>query len=676
MQLLRFPIIQFTLYLIIGILIGYHLELSTITSIVLVIISSSLLFITYSIKNLSKTFLFSVLVFINFICIGLLTFNLHDEKRWSDHYTNVEHITSKAQHLEFRISKRLKSSSNYDKYEAEILRIDSTKTTGTILLNIEKDSTHKKLSVDDQYLTYASLNTIKPPLNPNQFNYKNYLSKKHIYLQLYTNKAHFFQAESSRNSIYGFAERLRIRVKTNLENSALQKDEVAIIQALLLGQKQDINKDIYDNFSKAGVIHILAVSGLHVGIILMILQFILQPLNRLKHGNSLKIVLILFLLWSFAIVAGLSPSVIRAVTMFSLVAIAMNLKRFTNIYNTLAISAFLLLLIKPMFLFEVGFQLSYAAVIAIVSIQPLLYRIISRPKYYLLNKLWEVFTVTLAAQIGVLPLSLFYFHQFPGLFFLSNLVIIPLLGLFLGLGLLVVVLAYFDALPDFMSISYGWIISSMNRFIEWISLQEQFLFQGISFDTLQLISSYVLILMLYQLIKSFHFKTLRLALIALLFFQCSFLYYQIQSNRNRFIIFNKNRHTLIGVQKHNVLGIAHNLDSLNPSTDYILSNFSIQNRIHIIGNDELRTVYQFKDKFILVIDSLGVYNVNSFKPEYILLRNSPKVNLNRLIDSLKPKQIIADASNYKSYVDRWKVTCRHKKIPFHSTYEKGAYIIN
>jgi len=280
---------------------------------------------------------------------------------------------------------------------------------------------------------------------------------------------------------------------------------------------------MYQQYSSAGVIHILAVSGLHVGIILLILQLLLRPLEYLRKGRFIKTLIIVALLWCFAIIAGLSPSVVRAVTMFSIVAIGMNMKRPTSIFNTLAISMFILLLLKPMFLFDVGFQLSYLAVFAIVWIQPLLYKSWT-PKYKGVDYFWQIFTVTIAAQIGVAPLSLFYFHQFPGLFFLSNLVIIPVLGLILGLGILVIFLALINALPEFMVTLYGGIISTLNNFVSWVAQQEAFLFRGISFGIVAVLLSYLLIVFGIRVIKNRRFKRLVPFLLTILIIQSIALY--------------------------------------------------------------------------------------------------------------------------------------------------------
>jgi competence protein ComEC len=459
-----------------------------------------------------------------------------------------------------------------------------------------------------------------------------------------------------------------------LKQHNFKPDELAIINALLLGQRQDISEEIYNSYTRAGAIHILAVSGLHVGIVLLLLSFVLKPVEYIRHGKTIKVLMILFFLWGFAIVAGVSASVTRAVTMFSIVAIAMHWKRPTNIYNTLAISMFILLLFKPMFLFDVGFQLSYLAVLSIVTIQPILYKI-WKPKLKVFDFFWKILTVTIAAQFGVVPISLYYFHQFPSLFFISNLAIIPFLGFILGLGILVIFLAVLNVLPEFLASIYGQTINAMNLIVNWVSSQEQFLFRNISITLLQVIVCYLLIITFVKYITKRSYANLRLLLIAILILQSVFIYTAFINSNEEFIIFHKSRYSLIGIKNGKNLLAYHDFDRLVMDKDKMITNFKIGNFISKMEQDSMKTVYRIKDKNLMVIDSFGIYNVKSFKPNYVLLRNSPKINLNRLIDSLQPEMIIADGSNYKSYVNRWENTCKNKKLLFHSTSEKGAFII-
>lgn len=678
MRLLNFTIIKLTFCLIIGIILGYALNISP--SIVLYLTSTLVIALLTSFliakKQFIKTIWFGVLAFLMMISIGILTTNFHNQKNFSNHYINqLSTHTDSLKTITFRIREVLKSGHYYDKYVIDILKVDGIESKGKSLLNIEKDTLQKPLKVDAIFITKTDFKNLIHPLNPHQFDYKNYLEKKYIYHQLFISNQSLLKVSSNTHTLFGIANNIRDFINSKLKPYNFEPDELAIINALLLGQRQDISEEVYSSYTNAGAIHILAVSGLHVGIILLILSFTLKPLEGFKHGKLLKTVLLVLFLWSFALIAGLSASVTRAVTMFSIVAIAINLKRPTNIYNTLAISMFIILLFKPMFLFDVGFQLSYLAVFAIVAIDPYLYNL-WRPKNWLLDTYWHTLTITVSAQFGIIPVSLYYFHQFPGLFFISNLVIIPLLGIILGFGILVIILAVLNVLPQFIADIFGFVIGVMNSFVCWVSKQEAFLFKDIPFSLLYVLASYLLIIFGVSFIIKKSNIYLKLTLLSIIIFQCVFIYTSHNKPENEFVVFHKSRYSLIGNAINNKIVFAHDFDSITATENNIIKDYVVGNHITNIQNDSLESIYKLNKKTLLVIDSLGVYNVKSFTPDYILLRQSPKINLNRLIDSIKPKYIIADGSNYKSYVERWEAICLKRKLPFHQTSKKGAFIIN
>ncbi len=618
---------------------------------------------------------FGITAYLLMISLGVLTYHLHDQSNFNSHYTKQTIDITENQWIQFKIDERLKPTQYNEKYSVSILSFNHKEASGKLLLNLRKDSLNNLYNVGDVLVCYSELKDIKSPLNPNQFDYKSYLKRQYIYHQLYAEAGTLIKLEHKSHSIFSKADQLRKRINKNLKTHQFREKELAIINALLLGQRQDIDRETYNNYVDAGAIHILAISGLHIGIILLILNSLFKPLEYIKYGKGIKVTLLLCLLWSFAIIAGLSASVTRAVTMFSIVAIAMHLNRPTNIYNTLSISIFVLLLIKPMFVFDVGFQMSYAAVFSIVSIQPLFYKLWS-PKYTLVDYLWKIFTVSLAAQFGVVPISLFYFHQFPGLFFVSNLIIIPFLGLILGLGLLVILLSIFDALPEMLATILGTFIKAMNRLVSCVSQQEHFIFKDIPFEISHVIGSYIVLLGFTLLIKQLHYKSVRFLLLGIIIYQGIWVYTKYKNTTEAFVIFHKSKRTLLAEKRNTALYIWHNLETSKIDNNQQIKDFQIANFISSTNYDSVKNVYQFKNATILIVDSLGVYDVKQFNPDYVLLRNSPKINLKRLIDSLKPKTIIADGSNYKSYVERWKATCRNEKLQFHSTYETGAYIIN
>ena len=673
MKLINFTIVKLTIGLIVGILIAYFKPFSvSISLIACVCVIVTTLIVKLQLRNTSKSFWFGVLVYVSIVFTGILTTVSHNQKNFNSHYSHVSNKNPLKNSVTFRIREVLKPNTYYHKYVIDLLYVNSKKVSGKAMLNVKKDSLFPTLETDDILITTQPFKTIQKPLNPEQFNYQNYLKRQYIYHQITCETDELFSLSKKKHTFLGQAAKLRTHIKSKLKNYPFKPKELAIINALILGQRQDISKTTYERYSKAGVIHILAVSGLHIGIILLFLSTLLKPLERIKNGRTYKITLILILLWSFAIIAGLSASITRAVTMFSIVTIGTHLKRPINIYNTLTLSLFILLLFKPLYLFDVGFQLSYAAVFAIVSIQPLFMQL-WQPKWFLVRKVWQIITVSFAAQIGVLPFSLFYFHQFPGLFLFSNLVIIPCLGFILGLGILVIVLALLNGLPEFLATLYGIVIHLLNQFIGWVSLQDEFIFQDLSFNKTQLVIAYFFIIVLVRCLTQINYKRVALLLIAIILFQGVLINNKYDRQIGEFIIFHKVKETVIAKRKGTFLKFYSNLEALKLKRNFI--SYTIANGIKTISNDSIAPIYNLKNKYLLVIDRDGVYQVTRFCPDYILLTNTPKINLNRMIDSIQPRFIIADGSNYKAQVLKWKKTCKNKKIPFHDTYEKGAFVL-
>lgn len=677
MKLLKFPLIKFTACVIIGIIVAHVFDFPiqyTLFS-TTVLIGSLLIVTLYERNQLDKSLSFGILTIMTFIGIGVATYQLHDQKHFSRHYLHHPDLYKNPNNtIKFQVKEVLKPSNFQDKYIVNIIKIDTYRVTGKALLNIKKDSLQPLLQVDDILLTSAALSEVNDALNPYQFDYRTFLQKQYIYHQLYADYEQTIILQSQQQTIFGFAAQLRNQVNNKLKYYHFETDERALVNALLLGQRQDINSEIYDSYSKAGAVHILAISGLHVGIILLFLNWLFKPLEYLRHGKLIKTVLIVLILWSFAIIAGLSASVTRAVAMFSIVAIGMNLNRPANIFNTLAISMFFLLLFKPLFLFDVGFQMSYLAVIAIVSFQPI-FVLLWHPKWWPIEKLWQIFTVTLAAQLGVVPISLFYFHQFPGLFFLSNLVIIPFLGIILGLGIIVIVFALLNILPFWLANLYGSLIELMNNFVRWIALQERFVVTDIPFGWLQVLTTYLVIIALFFLFNKLNYKRLAFVMLSILLFQSALIIENKHQRHSELIVFHKNRKSMIGLKQQRTLTIGSHINTTSALGDPVIRNYKIGHSIQKLHFDSLQNLYDFHNLKLLVVDSMGIYIIPGLQPDYVLLRNSPKINLHRLLDSIKPKHVIADGSNYKSYLLRWEQTCIKHKTPYHLTSREGAFVL-
>nr|MCH9661149.1 ComEC family competence protein [Bacteroidota bacterium] len=620
--------------------------------------------------KLQQRIFFGLITYVIFFSIGYANFTLRKPEYRPCHYSHQ--IKQQPCFFKLQIKEVLKSNKYSHKYIVEVIQTNEKTSEGKALLSIAKGEYKGNLKVDDQIVTRAQIEAIPSPSNPHQFNYKKYLERTGVFNQFNIQPEAFTLVDTQISSLKGYSEKIRAKIISDLKRTSIEKEQRAIIQALLLGEKKEIDKQHYRDYAAAGALHILAVSGLHVGILYIIIGRVLSFLNYLKKGKYIKSIIIVLLLWGFALLAGLSPSVVRAVTMFSFFALAELTNRHTNSLNTLCLSFFTLLLIAPSWLFQVGFQLSYMAVFFILWIQPKLYSLYT-PRFKLDRLLWSISTVTIAAQVGIAPMSIYYFHQFPGLFFITNLVVLPFLGILLCFGIIVIILNSVHALPDLLAIIYNQLIKALNLFIHWVASKEAFLFEDISFSGVQLIGTYVVIMAVISLWKHPSFKGVIIVLGSL----NAFLLYRIHEKttlpKEELIIFHKQKSSLVGYQSQQHLTVFTS-DTSNIYHAYPIKDFRVGRGIHSFTLKKTPYVLRFQDRQIIRIDSLGIYA--SEKNPVVLLTHSPKLHLDRLIDSIAPKLIIADGSNYRSYVLRWKQTCLKKQIPFHSTSEKGSYIFS
>ncbi len=672
-RLLNFLPTHFTICLIVGIVLQFYCKLWALNVVHSILFFSFFVLLLLLLKEFKKQRLFTILSWVLFVSIGMFGLFSQDKTTKKAFYNNYSPSDSL---VAFKVRKVLKSNLYYEKYIGSIIKVGNLKSTGDILLNIEKDTADPSGKINDIFYFKADFNTVENPKNPHQFNFKAYLAKQGIHHQVFLKNTEYIYKESSHNSIRKIAENIRCTIEEKLILNGFKGEELAVIKALILGQRNSISKELLQEYANAGAIHILAVSGLHVGIVLLIVTVLLKPLERLKNGKLIKTILIVSLLWGFAIIAGLSASVVRAVTMFSAVAIGITFHRKNFVIHSLVSSMFLLLLLQPMFLFDVGFQLSYLAVFSIVTIQPKLVGL-WKPRWKLADRFWQLFTVSLSAQIGVLPISLYYFHQFPGLFMLSNLVIIPFIGIILMSGIVVICLALLNRLPVFIGELYHQVIDLMNNFVKWVSLQESFLITEISFSVSLLVASYFCVFSGIYLLEKSSFKKWVFFLLSVLSIQVCALYQKQQvSMANELVVFNKSRHTVIGKSKDGVLTVYHTLDTVSIGGLGVIKKYKIgEGLIRSDFKNNIPGVLKIKKQHVLVVDSLGVYLVNGIKNPVVLLRTSPKINLERLIYELQPIHIIADASNYKSYIANWKFIANKNNIPFTYTQEDGAFIL-
>lgn len=685
MKFLNLTFIKLSLVLLLGVIAGFYLPMQgqILFPLIGFIFIVFILAYLWTRKQLfPQPLLFGIPAFLLLFSIGMVSVYLHEPIHQPQHYVNhLPKETGTTPLLKLKIKERLKPTISTERYIAETEAIfnvpekrEPEKVHGKILLNISEKDITAPLIAGEEFLVPFTPKDIQKPLNPFQFDYAAYMRHLGVEKQLSLQPKQLTKLGNSGLDLYALAGKLRQRISHELKKHQISPEELAIIQALLLGQRQDISAETYASYSAAGAVHILAVSGLHVGIILLLLTWLLKPLGNSGSARLIRTVILLLLMWSFALVAGLSPSITRACLMFSFIAIGMQLQRPVSVMNSLFVSLFLLLLLQPSLIFQAGFQLSYLAVFAIIAFQPKL-RSLLQPKNRFTRFFWDLTTVSIAAQLGVFPLSLYYFHQFPGLFFLSNLVILPFLGIILGAGILLVILALLHLLPDLFVQLYAGSIDLLNNFVSWVAMQQAFLLKDIPFSLSATFAAYFFLLCLLLLCYRRSFRNVMLFLSAVVIFQLNMIFEKRNRNTSEAIIFHKTGSTVIAARTGQKLQIFRS-DSISEENDKMLTAYKVNRNIPEFREDPLPNVLELQGKRLLIVDSSGVYELPELNPDLVLLRNSPKINLNRLLKELHPQKIIADGSNYTTYIKRWESTCQKQKVPFYFTGKKGAFRIS
>ena len=674
MPFVNYLVIRFSILTSLGIVAAHYATPESALPLKIPIMLFGLLFILWiSARNqLHQNIFFGLISYLTFFAIGYSNYQSRLPAFQLKHYSNIFSETA-SNMLQLKITDVLKPGNYNQKYIATVKAVNAVSATGSILVMIQKDTNTNKLKIDDQFLISTSLKSIPKPLNPGQFNYSKYMETLGVYHQIKLRSKAASMEHPGASTLNGQAEWFRNYLLEKLNRISLGANERAIVKALVLGQKKDLNKELYRNYADAGAAHILAVSGLHVGMIYFLLKFLLSFLNQLKYGGIIKSILLILCLWFFAFVTGLSPSVTRAVTMFTIFAFAETINRGSNTVNNLFISFLILILVNPLWLFHVGFQLSYLAVFSIILIQPRL-QTYYKPHTKIDRFFWNIFTVSIAAQLGILPLSLYYFHQFPGLFFITNLVVLPFIGILLGGGILLLILSTTNLLPEQYVKTYHILIKKLNEFINWAASQEFFVVRNIYLSEGKTLIVYFLLMALILLWYRFTFKNLLFTFVTFSALLTLTVWESYESSKGKLVIFHKNQQTLLGYQDSRHFTLYKNDTLSNFKKSYPIANYLINNNIEEYCAEVLPKVFKFRNTKVLVLDSLGIYS-KSLQQSIVLLTGNSKVHLERLINNTCPQLIIADGSNYSSYVERWKTTCLQKKLPFHHTGKKGAYII-
>lgn len=614
-----------------------------------------------------KKQLFTLLILILLMVYGFLfsmTYNQRPTLNWQ--------LPGEKSLTELKINETFRSSEKFRKYSVQVLSVNGVTVNRTNAL-LYWPKTKPELFQNDQTSVFCRISQTKKPLNPFQFDYSKYLERKRIYFTIFQVDSIVSIKEAS--GFYHSSSVFKTKFRQKLIQNGYSKPTIDLIGAMLLGDRTEMNADIEEDFRRTGVVHLLAISGLHIMMVFSIFMFVFYPMIYLKNGKKIRIVISLILIWSFVAFVDFRPPVFRSALMISIYFISILLKRKPNIYHTLLVSAMVLLLYNPNFLFDPGFILSFSAVFFIVFFNPV-YQHLFKPRQKFSKKIIGFVGTTVSAQMGTLPFSVFFFNQTSGLFLAGNVVMIAASYLMVWGGVITVVLTVLGLDIGLWRLLFDSFIGLCISYVHWLSTFDDFVFDRLSISGAELFLLITGLLMIRLIVFKPKASHLFLFLTLIFIFEGQRVYRLVQLNRKQeIIVFHQNRATVIGVRKGNFWDVY--LSDLNDSTQvekYTIKPYEIHQKIkkkRFLALENGVSGFYKKDKNVIEYHNkrLIIYSKSNDSllrnGDFILARNNTKP------DSIgENMELIIDGSNYPDFSKNLK----QKNVWI--TGKNGAKIIN
>jgi len=678
------PFIRLLAAFIPGILLQWYFPLPLIVIFTILAIFTTLLITLHFLKGYALfryNWLRAVLIMLLTASLGMLLThynNITHQPGWFGHYYQSGTIVI-ASVKETPVEKNRSFKALADVY-AVAGNGTFIKTEGDIIIYFQKDSSLlERIGFGKTILFSKTLQPVQKSGNPGAFDYKRYCLFQGVTHQVFLSGTDFTESSAQlQSAFHRWLHFCRHMALDALRKYITGRDEVAVAEALLIGYREDLDRDMVQQYSNTGVIHVIAISGMHLAMIYGLLIILLKPLDKKQLTRWIRGVVILAVLWSFTLLSGAGPSILRSAVMFSFIIAGESFTRQVSVYHTLAASAFFLLCSNPFFVWDVGFQLSYAAVLSIV--------IFLRPVtnwFYCRNKtaatIWKTAAVTISAQILTTPLSMYHFNQLPNLFLISNLLVVPLSGLILYGAILLCMLSGWPAVAQLLGDILLHLLRFMNGFISFINDLPFSVTGNIRIGYFQTLLLYGCITATAIWVIKKKGKMAAYALVFLLLFTivrlADILYHYRQP---RLVIYNVPQYAAVDFIHRGQYYFAGNSQVEN---DRFLRDFHLRptRLLYRAGRNmtvERPAVITWKHKNILFIGpGSGLPSPGSIQADVIILSGNIAIKMQQLAEIFGNTTVVFDSSCPAWKTRQWKNECDSLHLRPHSVSEDGAFVL-
>jgi competence protein ComEC len=687
----RFPVFRFLIPFSIGILIAIHYQ-DWIRCFISIAASGLILSILFTVKNYAsgkyaQRWLAGIPFYWCFAGLGFVVTWFHESIRYKDHFSQDSEVISSQLYVVTLAEPPALSTKGFRITASVDARKDSNgwvATRGKLLIYLNDSLRKGEYHIGDKCVLYGQPFKVTSSGNPGAFDYSQYLKGKGVYHQAYVKNDKFALLQNGDSqSMYALAVMLRDLLLEKLKKFIHDPDELGVAGALLLGYEDWLDPDLELSYTGAGVLHVLCVSGMHVGLIYAVLAYLLSFMENKKWLRPIMFTLLLFFLWFYALVTGFSPSVVRASAMFTFVVMGKWLNREANIYNLLCSSCILLFAMNPFLIMSAGFQLSFLAVCGIVFIHKMILPIFKVSNRFLFM-IWELISISIAAQITTVPLSLLLFHQFPNYFLIGNLLIIPLSTLVMYSGLIFLLTDWIPYLGWFVGYCTTIGISWLNSLVVFIGNLPGAVTENcfISFAEMCCLYGIMLFFILWIIhkMRSLLFTWMAI-LICFLGFRISLL--TEASIESSLTVYNSGNHTLISIIHNRITTILADSSCpqktiLSAAKEHLLSNMVIMRKDVFIQPNSITFIKTNNEIAIAHVkdwDQIALHeSAKPFKENNVLvLGGNLNFKASDLLKTIQPETIIFDASCKSFQVKKLEVEFQLLGIKTHDVKKQGAY---
>ncbi len=562
-----------------------------------------------------------------------------------------------------------------------LLQPDMIRTVqGTILIYFKKDSLSAQLHYGSQIVFNKKLQAIRNSGNPGAFNYEQYAAFMGIYQQVFLAAGEYRLLPGKEpNSFRQFLFTAREKIVHIISRYIPGQKEAGLAEALLVGYKDDLDKNLVQSYTNTGVVHIIAISGMHLALIYWLLNTVLSPLKNTKQTKWLVPVAVLMGLWLFSLLAGGGPSILRSAVMFTGLVLGESLQRKAGIYNALAASAFILLCINPGWLWDAGFQLSYTALLSIVIFNQPIYQC-CHFQNKIIDGAWKLMAVSLAAQVLTTPVSIYHFHQFPVYFLLTNLVAVPLSSIIVLLEIFLCMVSFMPLLAKFTGITLHWLLYEMNSFIERIESLPFSGWNGLQVNMPQVLLLYGCIIGLACWLMKKNKAALLPGLACLLGFLCiRTISFVGASRQQQLIVYNLPGHQAMDLISGRTCCFRGDTDlQTNATLQACRSLHRVNNYRDAADLGYAGALFFFGNKKIVLVDTgfnLHAPGIN-INADLVIVSRNALLPTEKLLQVFNCRQIIFDGSNTARNVNKWKQEAAKLGLSCFYTVDNGAFVMN